>query len=269
MSPTVRVLETVRDVPREAWDALVGDESPFLEWDWLAALEEGGTVGRETGWLTQHLTLWDAERLVGACPLYVKAHSMGEFVFDQAWAAAAHRAGIAYYPKLLVGVPFTPVTGVRFLARPDDTALVRVTLGTVLERSCADHDFSSVHVNFCRPDEAEALAARGWLRRVGFQYQWRNAGFGTFDDYGDTEWSSSDNGLYKKFDSADGVTGNHVSEYTSSTAASTKPDAWPADPPAPPVYNPPTQGYAGSATGQGYTLSTPVAIAQWTGFTYK
>ena len=183
MSPTVRVLETVRDVPREAWDALVGDESPFLEWDWLAALEEGGTVGRETGWLTQHLTLWDAERLVGACPLYVKAHSMGEFVFDQAWAAAAHRAGIAYYPKLLVGVPFTPVTGVRFLARPDDTELVRVTLGTVLERSCADHDFSSVHVNFCRPDEAEALAARGWLRRVGFQYQWRNAGFGTFDDY--------------------------------------------------------------------------------------
>ena len=183
MNPTVRVLETVRDVPREAWDALVADESPFLEWDWLAALEEGGTVGRETGWLAQHLTLWDGARLLGACPLYVKAHSMGEFVFDQTWAAAAQRAGIAYYPKLLVGVPFTPVTGMRFLARPDDAAMVRVALGGVLERLCEDHDFSSVHVNFCQPDEAQVLETRGWLRRVGFQYQWRNEGFVTFEDY--------------------------------------------------------------------------------------
>ena len=28
---------------------------------------------------------------------------------------AAHRAGIQYYPKVLVGVPFTPVTGHRFI----------------------------------------------------------------------------------------------------------------------------------------------------------
>ena len=93
--------------------------------------------------------------------------------------------------------------------------------------------------------------------------------FWTFDDYGDSEWSADDAGVFRKFDSEAGVTGNNISDYTSSTAASTKPDAWPADPPAPPVYNPPTQGYAGSATGQGYTLSTPVAIAQWTGFAYK
>ena len=183
MTSTVRVLATVRDVPREAWDALVADESPFLEWDWLAALEDGGTVGRATGWLTQHLTLWDGDRLVGACPLYVKAHSMGEFVFDQTWAAAAHRAGIEYYPKLLVGVPFTPVTGPRFLAREPDVALVRSAFGAVLERLCAKNEFSSVHVNFCRPDEADDLAARGWLRRTGYQYHWRNEGFRTFDDY--------------------------------------------------------------------------------------
>jgi predicted N-acyltransferase len=183
VAETVRVLATVRDVPREAWDALVADESPFLEWEWLAALEDGRTVTRETGWLPQHVTLWDGERLVGAAPLYVKAHSMGEFVFDHTWATAARRAGIDYYPKLLVAVPFTPVTGARFLARPADAAHVRATLAAVLERLCAEGDaFSSVHVNFCRPADAEALAARGWLRRTAYQYQWRNDGYRIVDD---------------------------------------------------------------------------------------
>src|SRR6185369_3892214 len=98
-----------------AWDALVGDASPFLEWAWLASLEEAGCVNERTGWLPQHLALWDdGGRLIGACPLYVKGHSQGEFVFDHGWAQAAHRAGIRYYPKLLVATPFTPATGVRF-----------------------------------------------------------------------------------------------------------------------------------------------------------
>jgi predicted N-acyltransferase len=179
----VRVLGAIREVSPAAWNALVADESPFLEWDFLAALEDAGTVTRETGWLPQHLTVVDGDRLVGACPLYLKGHSMGEFVFDQSWATAARRAGIEYFPKLLVAVPFTPVAGARFLARPDDAPIVRRTLAAVLERLCEEHDFSSAHVNFCRAPEVEALAERGWLRRTGYQYQWRNHGFATFDDY--------------------------------------------------------------------------------------
>jgi uncharacterized protein len=180
----VRVLDGMRAVSREAWDALVGPAgSPFLEWQWLATLEEAGTVGAETGWLPQHITLWEGARLVGACPLYVKGHSMGEFVFDQSWAAAAQRAGMRWYPKLLVAVPFTPVAGARFLAAPADHARVAVALGGVLEELCGAQEFSSAHVNFCRPDDADALATRGWLRRTGYQYQWMNDGYATFDDY--------------------------------------------------------------------------------------
>src|SRR5262249_53581383 len=111
----LRELQSVRDVPRAAWDALVGDGSPFLEWKWLVALEEWGAATAAPGWLPRPLTLWDGDRLVGACPLYLKGHSLGEFVFDQSWASAAMRAGIQYYPKLLVAAPFTPATGVRFL----------------------------------------------------------------------------------------------------------------------------------------------------------
>jgi predicted N-acyltransferase len=180
----LRVLTAVRDVPRAAWDALVGDGSPFLEWDWLDALEDSGAAVAATGWQARHLTLWEGERLVGACPLYAKSHSQGEFVFDHSWAAAAGRARIPYYPKLLVGVPFTPVTGARLLSHPGAARpAVIAALAAALEELCARTDYSSVHVNFCLPDEVAALTARGWMRRTGWQYHWTNTGFASFDDY--------------------------------------------------------------------------------------
>jgi predicted N-acyltransferase len=179
----VRACGALRDVPRDAWNALVGDGSPFLEWDWLSALEESGAVAPDTGWLPQHLTVWEDDRLVGGCPLYVKSHSQGEFVFDHHWASAAARARIPYYPKLLVAVPFTPVMGQRFLAAPGAHPRVAGLLAAALEDVCARQGFSSVHVNFCPEDDREALAARGWLRRTAYQYHWRNQGFRTFDDY--------------------------------------------------------------------------------------
>jgi predicted N-acyltransferase len=180
----LRLLSGMRDVPPAVWDALVGDGSPFLEWAWLATLEDAGTVGADTGWVPQHVTLWDGERLVGACPLYVKGHSAGEFVFDHEWAHAAARAGIRYYPKLLVAVPFTPVTGVRLLTAPDaDRPTVAGTLAAALDRLIEDGGCSSAHVNFCLPDEAGILESRGWLRRTAWQYHWTNAGYGSFDAY--------------------------------------------------------------------------------------
>ncbi len=181
----VKVLGGLGEVEREEWDALAAGGSPFLEWDWLASLEESGCVARTTGWLPQHLVVRDRRgRLLAACPLYLKGHSMGEFVFDHDWAAAAERAGIEYYPKLLVGVPFTPATGERFLtaAGTDRGALIEA-LGRALREICDGNDLSSVHVNFCRSDEAEALRGVGFLERVGFQYQWCNAGYATFEDY--------------------------------------------------------------------------------------
>jgi len=181
---SLRIANGVREVSRATWDALVGDGSPFLEWGFLSAVEDSGAAARDAGWLPQHLTLWDGDRLVGACPLYLKSHSMGEFVFDQGWAQAAYRARIQYYPKLLVGVPFTPVAGARFLAAPDvERRQVIGVLAEALEQLCVGQKLSSVHVNFCLPDEVEALEARGWLRRTGYQYQWRNAGFASFEEY--------------------------------------------------------------------------------------
>jgi predicted N-acyltransferase len=180
----LEVKERLADVAAEDWNALVGDGSAFLEWEWLTSLEDAGCVSARTGWLPQHLTLWSGRELVGACPLYVKAHSMGEFVFDHGWAEAAEHAGIAYYPKLLVGVPFTPATGARFLSRPgSDRASVVRALGEALKGVCRRNGFSSVHVNFCLHDEVEALAECGFEHREGYQYQWTNPGWRSFEDY--------------------------------------------------------------------------------------
>jgi predicted N-acyltransferase len=182
---TLRILtQLATDVRREEWDALAADESPFLEWGWLASLEEARCVGGRTGWSPQHLALFEDDRLVAACPLYLKTNSEGEFVFDYAWANAAHGAGIDYYPKLLVGVPFTPVAGRRFLVakhlhRP---GIVRM-LAQALRDLCDENEISSVHVNFCADDEAEVLADIGFSERLGFQYKWRNRGYEVFEDY--------------------------------------------------------------------------------------
>jgi predicted N-acyltransferase len=183
----VSIVEGITKIPREEWDAILADDdSPFLEWDWLAAMENSGSAVRTTGWAPFHIVVraHPGKRIVAACPLYLKSHSMGEFVFDHGWADAAARAGIRYYPKMLVGVPFTPHTGRRLLTAPaENRSVLMELLAGALAALCADNKLSGVHVNFCAEDEAPALAEAGFLERHGYQYHWHNAGFRTFDDY--------------------------------------------------------------------------------------
>ena len=109
VSCEIELVPRMAEVDRGEWDALVGERgSPFLEWDWLSALEETGCAAADTGWAPHHVLARRGRAIVGAAPMYLKGHSQGEFVFDHSWADAAHQAGLRYYPKLLVGVPFTP-----------------------------------------------------------------------------------------------------------------------------------------------------------------
>jgi len=180
----VETLSGVRELPAAEWNALVGEGSPFLEWEWLASLEDAGCVGGASGWAPRPLVARERGRLVAAVPLYVKTHSEGEFVFDWGWADAAERAGIPYYPKLLVGVPFTPVTGARFLVAPGEPRARWVErLGGALVSLCRDSELSGVHVNFCREDEIEPLRAQGFELRIGVQYHWHNQGYASLDDW--------------------------------------------------------------------------------------
>ena len=168
-----------------AWNQLVGDDDPFVEHAFLSLLEESGSVGRGSGWEPAHVTAWRGKRLVGALPLYLKTHSYGEYIFDWGWADAASRLGIGYYPKLVAMVPVTPVTGRRFLYAQDEepSALVSRLIDGCFEVAEASRA-SSIHLLFLSPQEQEWVARDGRLmKRLSFQFHWRNAGYATFDDF--------------------------------------------------------------------------------------
>ncbi|MDE2515432.1 MAG: N-acetyltransferase [Rhodospirillales bacterium] len=175
----------IAEIDAAVWDACAGGANPFVSHAFLAALEESGSVGRRTGWLARHASLRDADGTVLAVvPMYAKAHSYGEYVFDHGWADALERAGGAYYPKLQVAVPFSPVPGPRLLIHPDAGARVNpAMLGQALISACRQLDCSSVHVTFCTAAERDALATAGYLPRLGMQFHWENAGYADFDGF--------------------------------------------------------------------------------------
>lgn len=184
---TFDVAAAVGDLPAEEWDALLGEgdeASPFLEHRFLVSLEDAGTLGETNGWIPRIPLVRRAGRLVAAAPAYVKLHSQGEFVFDWSWADFAHRAGISYYPKLVVGVPFTPVTGRRLLTAPgEDRASLMGLLARVMIELCDHMGLSSVHVNFATEEEVRALEREGFLPREGIQYHWFRHEQSSFEDY--------------------------------------------------------------------------------------
>ncbi|KXZ42831.1 hypothetical protein GPECTOR_115g325 [Gonium pectorale] len=217
----VRVISSISQVPREEWDAVVsnsadGELNPFLLWSFLNALEESGSAARETGWLPQHVLVREVPageqpgsasaaeqasgsgsgsasgsgsgRLVGCVPMYLKGHSYGEYVFDSSWAQYAQMLGVRYYPKLQAAVPFTPVTGPRLVVSAalapggERDAVVRA-LGRALVDMADSLGVSGLHLTFTTASEWAALAELGFKQRLGIQFHWENAGYGSFDDF--------------------------------------------------------------------------------------
>lgn len=178
-----RVCNDPADIPRDGWNALLAleaDPSPFMRLEYLAALHDSGSATASTGWQACFLTLWRDEELVAACPLYLKQHSYGEYVFDWAWARAHEQHGLAYYPKALVAVPFTPVPGARLLARD---AAARAALVQALLRFCQANRLSSLHVLFALPRDIHACAEAGLMLRQTVQFHWTNQGYKDFEHF--------------------------------------------------------------------------------------
>ena len=167
----------------DEWDALTDGGNPFVSHAFLLALEDGGAVGGDSGWDPMHLLLRnDDGQLLGAVPTYLKHHSYGEYIFDHGWANAFERAGGAYYPKLLVAIPFTPATGPRLLVK-DNRDDLKIALARGLESLLEKYQLSSAHVNFLPSSDADILSAAGWLQRSSIQFHWHNRGYADFDDF--------------------------------------------------------------------------------------
>ena len=178
---TARTLGGVAEVPREQWDACAGTANPFVSHDFLCALEESGSVGPGTGWQPIPILIDDADGVPAAIvPAYAKDHSQGEYVFDHSWADAWMRAGGAYYPKVQIAAPFSPVPGPRLLLRDDALAPVALAAAQAL---VDNNGLSSAHATFVAPEQVPMFERAGWLIREDSQFHWTNRGYGRFDDF--------------------------------------------------------------------------------------
>jgi predicted N-acyltransferase len=181
---TVELATSLAAVEAKAWDALAPADNPFLDHAFLRLLETSQSVGEAAGWIPVHVLVKEGEKLVGACPTYLKTHSYGEYIFDWSWANAAERSGIPYYPKLVVGVPFTPATGPRFLVHAEaDDLRIRSALLKGLEVAQGELGAQGIHILFCTDEEAAFCEKAGLARRATHQFHWRNDGYKTFEDF--------------------------------------------------------------------------------------
>ena len=186
----ITVLSSLSDIPADVWDACACPEAPqtaprdpFTTHRFLQALEHSGSVGPGTGWQPQYLCARLQGQVIGVAPMYVKSHSQGEYIFDHNWAHAYEQAGGRYYPKLQIAVPHSPVTGRRFLVRPEFAETARAALIQGAVQLAQSNGLSSLHATFCTQTEARAGADLGLLLRKTQQFHWHNHDYDSFDAF--------------------------------------------------------------------------------------
>ena len=198
-APTIETISTLKDFPKDTWDSLANPADqpfdPFLSWDLLEALEASGSVRAETGWQPAHLALKHDGAMKGVTPAYLKGHSRGEYIFDNAFANAYMQAGGQYYPKLLSAVPFTPATGRRLLA---PSAEDRVLLATGAIRAAEQMGLSGANLNFLTTEDAQQAEDQGFAIRYGEQYHFEDRGYGDWNGFLDALASRKRKALKKE-----------------------------------------------------------------------
>ena len=203
-SLTARLASWAAEIGEAAWNACANPEDapdahPFTRHAFFVALEQSGSASPRTGWQPCHLFLERDGAIQGLLPLYLKNHSLGEYVFDHGWADAFERAGGSYYPKLQACVPFTPATGPRLLvASASDREEIQQVLLSTASRAVSRLNASSLHLTFMTEPECAAAAACGFLVRTGQQFHWENRGYATFADFLDELTSSRRKNLRKE-----------------------------------------------------------------------
>lgn len=183
---TIRVHTDPASIDPAQWDALLTQQahpSPFMRHAYLLAMHSSGSATTRTGWAPAFITLMDGDTMSGACALYLKSHSYGEYVFDWAWANAYAEHGLEYYPKAIVAAPFTPVPGARLLASDQQA---RVRLAQALVAWCESQGLSSLHLLFAAEHDIDACREAGLMLRHTVQFHWHNQApepYADFDDF--------------------------------------------------------------------------------------
>ena len=185
MTITIKTIESLHDVSANDWNRLAGNQFPFIQHEFLIALENNGAVGKEFGWLTHFFLAYEDDKLVGALPLYIKFNSYGEFVFDWAWADAYQQNHIRYYPKLVTAIPYTPATGPRLLIQNNERYQeIADTLINAVLSFAGKSQISSFHCLFTNKKDTEYFDKNPhFMMRLGCQFHWVNNNYTSFTHF--------------------------------------------------------------------------------------
>lgn len=180
----IKYVKQISEIGKTDWNKLVSNESLFLKYEFLSALETYGCVGEQQGWLPYHQVVENDEEVVAVMPLYLKYNSYGELVFDWSWADAYERAGRQYYPKLVSTIPYTPVTGTRLCVRDDvNQDQIKALMIEALTQTAQDLSLSSIHCLFPKEVDISLFESQGYYPRLACQFHWQNQNYESFDHF--------------------------------------------------------------------------------------
>ena len=175
---------SLSNIKSSNWNECVGNDHPFLQYEFLYALEKSNSANSKTGWQPYHYIEQENDKIIALCPLYIKNHSFGEYIFDHSWADAYHRYGINYYPKLQSAIPFTPVTGDRIVLNKSvkDKKGKQVQIINNMIEEAKKINVSSLHFNFVN-DASNWNEINNIMVRSGIQFHWKNNEYKNFNDF--------------------------------------------------------------------------------------
>lgn len=175
---------SLSNIKSSNWNECVGNDHPFLQYEFLYALEKSNSANSKTGWQPYHYIEQENDKIIALCPLYIKNHSFGEYIFDHSWADAYHRYGINYYPKLQSAIPFTPVTGDRIVLNKSvkNKKGKQVQVINNMIEEAKKINVSSLHFNFVN-DASNWNKINNIMVRSGIQFHWNNNEYKNFNDF--------------------------------------------------------------------------------------
>ncbi len=175
---------SLNSIDKNNWNNCIGNDHPFLQYEFLHALEKSGSATIKTGWQPHHYIEMENNEIIAICPLYIKNHSFGEYIFDHSWADAYHRYGLNYYPKLQSAIPFTPVTGERIIINTkikNKTEKEKNIISNIISEA-KKINVSSLHFNFIK-NPSKWINNNDIMIRSGIQFHWKNNNYKNFDDF--------------------------------------------------------------------------------------
>ena len=180
----INFLDSIEEITKDDWDAVLKNKYPFLKYDFLKALETTKCVSAEQGWSPLHIVVSENKKIIAVMPLYIKTDSQGEFIFDWSWADAFYRNGVNYYPKLVCSIPYTPASGPRLsVIQKGKTKEIIENIYSALKEISEELDFSSVHILLAEEEEIRSFSNAGFSIRSSYSFHWFNNNYKDFNNF--------------------------------------------------------------------------------------